>query len=71
MTIKRMSSGLKKICPRCGKEGDVVVLIHEDNPQEDGLGEVDFEIAWKGGSVDTCLGIGDLFDPKFGCGFDR
>lgn len=69
-------TGLKKVCPRCGREGTVFI---DDAPVVvNGVPEPSFAIEWDGSprggmrqDRDRCLRLVALFDTNFGCGYDK
>jgi hypothetical protein len=61
-----VKTGLKKVCPRCLREGDV----YTDDTEY-------FSILWEGEprgpdvrDADTRVSIEELLSPTFGCGYD-
>lgn len=72
MTTARAPTGLIKVCPRCGLRGDVFMINGGVDPPM-------FEVEWErtigpGGVLlsrrDTCIVLGDILSPSFGCGYD-
>lgn len=62
-------TGLKKKCPRCGREGEVFYLIYNN-------GDPEFEIRWEANAkrkIDFDKGItfSQLISNEIGCGFDQ
>ena len=69
------TTGLKKLCPRCGRAGTVFIEAGLE-PEE----EVTFVVVWEGkgrnpyGSLkdfDCAVTIREVFNPDFGCGYDQ
>lgn len=65
-----MTTGLVKVCPRCGRRG--LVSLDRLSPAGD-LFRIDWEsdARGKGGARELLVGLGDVLNPDFGCGHDE